>query len=200
LKDENKASNKVIAHIRYEVHLINNLKTKFLISMNILGLKQVIINILNQRLRFESCERISIFCEIKAQNNVRIRQIIRTTKKKIILARSIAKIAITLKRKSELSKRDFLFELTMLEAYAYFVNANFQFINFRNDKEIPQKLDNRRRVKRIIEYENKECYVVKKKNHFLATISFFEDHSILSKLDLAKIRFFQKIISKEMKT
>ncbi len=115
----------MIAHIRYEVHLINNLKTKFLISMNILKSKQVIIDILSQKLKFESCEKISIFCEIKIQDNVRIRRIVRTTKKKIILARLTTKIAITLKRKSELSKCDFLFELTMLGAYAHFVNANF---------------------------------------------------------------------------
>jgi len=125
LKSENKASNKVIAHIRYEVHLINNLKTKFLIGMNILESKQVIIDILSRRLRFESYKRILILCEIKVQNNVRIRQIVRTTKKEIILARSTTKIAITLKKKNKLSKRNFLFKSTMLGAYAYFVNANF---------------------------------------------------------------------------
>jgi len=124
LKNKNKVDNKVIAHIRYEVHLINNLKTKFFIDMNILKSKQMIINILSRKLRFESCEKISIFCEIKTRDNVRIRRIIRTTKKKIILTKSIAKIAITLKRKNELLKRNFLFEFTMLEAYAYFMNAN----------------------------------------------------------------------------
>jgi len=55
----------MIAYIYYKVHLINNFKTKFFISINILKLKQIIIDILNQRLRFESCKKISIFCEIK---------------------------------------------------------------------------------------------------------------------------------------
>jgi len=94
-------------------------------SMNILKLKQVIIDILSRRLRFESCEKISVLYEIKIRDNVRICRTIRTTKKKIIFARLTAKIAVTLKKKSELSKRDFLFKLTMLEAYAYFMNANF---------------------------------------------------------------------------
>jgi hypothetical protein len=125
LKSENKISNKVIAHICYEVHLINNLKTKFFISINILESKQVIINILSRRLKFEFYEFFLIFCEIKTQDNVRICQTICTTKKKIILAKLITKIAITLKRKNELFKYNFLFEFTMLRAYAYFVNANF---------------------------------------------------------------------------
>jgi len=76
-------------------------------SMNILELKQVIIDILNQRLRFESYKRILVFYEIKTRDNVRIRQIIRTTKKKIILAKLTTKIAITLKRKNKLFKRNF---------------------------------------------------------------------------------------------
>ena len=65
MKSENKVGNKVIAYIRYEIHLINNLKMKFLISINILKSKQVIIDILSRKLRFKSCEKISILCEIK---------------------------------------------------------------------------------------------------------------------------------------
>jgi len=99
LKRENKINNKIIVYIRYEVHLINNLKTKFLININILKLKQVIIDILNQKLRFEFCKRISIFCEIKIQNNVRICRTIRITKKNYYFARLIAKIVVILKKK-----------------------------------------------------------------------------------------------------
>jgi len=65
LNNENKDSNKVIAYIRYEVHLINNFKTKFLIDINILESKQIIIDISSRRLRFESCKKVSIFYEIK---------------------------------------------------------------------------------------------------------------------------------------
>ncbi len=157
-------------------------------SMNILESKQIIINILNRKLKFEFCEKILILCEIKIQNNVRIRRTIRTTKKKIIFAKLITKIAIIFFKKSKLFECNFLFEFIMLEAYAYFVNANFQFINFRNDKKISQKFNNRRRIKRIVKYKNEKCYIVKKKNYLLATISFFEDYSILFKLNFAKIR------------
>jgi len=40
---------------------------------------------------------------------------------------------------------------------------------------------------------------MEKKNHFFATISSFENHSILSKLNSVKIYLSQKIILKKMK-
>jgi len=40
---------------------------------------------------------------------------------------------------------------------------------------------------------------MKKKNYLLLTIFFFENYLILSKLNLAKIRFSRKIILKKMK-
>jgi len=125
LKNKNKINNKIIAYICYEVYLINNLKTKFLISINILKLKQVIINILSRKLRFEFCKKILILCKIKIRNNVRICRTIRTMKKKIILAKLIAKIVVTLKKKNKFLKYNFLFKLIMRETYTYFVNANF---------------------------------------------------------------------------
>ncbi len=99
MKNKNKNNNKIIVYICYKVYLINNLKIKFLIDIDILESKQVIIDILSRRLRFESYKRVAIFCKIKIKNNIRICRTICTIKKKIIFARLIAKIAITLKKK-----------------------------------------------------------------------------------------------------
>ncbi len=77
----------------------------------------------------------------------------------------------------------------MFKAYTYFINANFQFVNFRNNKEFLLKLNNCCYIKHIVEYKDKECYIIKKKNYFLATISLLKTYSILSKLDSSKIRF-----------
>jgi len=70
LKNKNKVDKKVIIYICYKVYLINNFKTNFFISINILESKQIIINILSRKLKFEFCKRILIFCEIKIQNDV----------------------------------------------------------------------------------------------------------------------------------
>jgi len=125
LEDKNKNSNKIIAYICYKVYLINNLKTKFLIDIDILESKQIIIDILSRKLRFEFCKRVLVLCEIKTRNNVRICQIVCTTKKKIIFAKLTTKIAITLKEKNKLFKYNFLFEFIIFKIYTYFVDTNF---------------------------------------------------------------------------
>ncbi len=125
MEDKNKNSNKIIAYICYKVYLINNLKTKFLIDIDILESKQIIIDILSRKLRFEFCKRVLVLCEIKTRNNVRICQIVCTTKKKIIFAKLTTKIAITLKEKNKLFKYNFLFEFIIFKIYTYFVDTNF---------------------------------------------------------------------------
>jgi len=110
-------------------------------------------------------------------------------------------IFVILKKKEDLLKRDFLFELTILEIYIYFVNFEFEFINIRNNKNISLKLSNCCRVNRIVKYKNKECYTIEKKNYFLITISFFEDYLILFKLNSINIEicFSREIIFEKIK-
>jgi len=110
LKSENKVNNKVIVYICYKVYLINNFKTNFFISINILKLKQVIINILSRRLKFEFYKIFLILCEIKTRNNVRICRIICTTKKKN-LAKLTTKIVISLKKKNKFFECNFFLSL-----------------------------------------------------------------------------------------
>ena len=128
LEKKNYYEAKILTYICRKVYLVDNFKIKFLIKMNILGLKHVTINIFERKLHFKSCEEMTIFCEIKARDNVRIRRIVRTIKKKIILIITISLIFVILKKKENLLKRDFLFESTILETYVYFVNFEFEFI------------------------------------------------------------------------
>jgi len=88
-------------------------------------LKQIIIDILSRKLRFEFYKKIAISCEIKTKNNVRICRTICTTKKEIIFVKLTTKIVVTLKEKSKLFKHNFFFEFTMLRTYTYFININF---------------------------------------------------------------------------
>jgi len=111
-------------------------------------------------------------------------------------------IFVILKEKENLLKRNFLFKLTILKIYVYFVNFKFEFINIRNNKNVFLKLNNCCRISCIVKYKNKKCYAIEKKNYFFATISFFEDYFILSKLDFinVEIRSSRKTIFKKIKT
>jgi len=190
-----------LIYICREIYLVNNLKTKFFIKINIFDFKHITINIFERKLYFEFCEKITISCEIKTRNNIKIRRIVRTTKKKIILVITTNLIFVILKKKKNLLEKDFLFESTISEIYIYFVNFKFEFINIQNNKNVSLKLSNRCRVNRIVKYKNKKCYTIEKKNYFLATISFFKNHFILFKLNFIniEIRFSRKIIFKKIK-
>ena len=93
-------------------------------------------------------------------------------KKKKKFAKLIAKIAIILKEKNKFFKYKFFFKFIIFEIYIYFINTNFQFINFCNNKEFLLKLNNCCCIKYIIKYKNKKYYIVKKKKNFFATIFF----------------------------
>jgi len=136
LEEKNYHETKILIYICWKVYFVDNFKTKFFIKINILNLKHITINIFERKLYFEFCEKIIIFCEIKARNNVRIWRIVYTTKKKIILIITTNLILVILKEKEDLLKKDFLFKSIMLKIYVYFVNSKFEFINIRNNKNI----------------------------------------------------------------
>ena len=64
-----------------DIHVINNLKTNFLININILDFENVIINISKKKIIFIKCENIIVFIQIIVRNNVRIRKIIRSKRR-----------------------------------------------------------------------------------------------------------------------
>ena len=52
------------------IHVINNLKTNFLININIFDFKNVIINILKEKVIFIKCEYIVVFIQVIVRDNV----------------------------------------------------------------------------------------------------------------------------------
>ena len=60
---------------------MNNLKTNLLIDMNILDFKDVIIDILKEKIIFTKCGNVVVFIQIIARNNVRIRKIVRSKRR-----------------------------------------------------------------------------------------------------------------------
>ena len=63
------------------IHIINNLKTNFLININILDFKNVIINISKEKIIFTKCENVIVFIQIIVRDNIRIRKIVYSKRK-----------------------------------------------------------------------------------------------------------------------
>ena len=53
----------------------------FLININIFDFKDIIIDILKEKIIFTKCEYIVVFIQIIVRNNIRIRKIVRSKRK-----------------------------------------------------------------------------------------------------------------------
>ena len=80
MKEENDEISIFIKFIK-NIYIMNNLKANFLININILDFKSVIINISKKKIIFIKCENIIIFIQIIVRDNVRIRKIVHSKRK-----------------------------------------------------------------------------------------------------------------------
>ena len=96
-----------IAAVHQEVHVINGLKAKMLIGINILGRKSFTINTGNRRATIESCDNIVILLEGAPRAQMQFTQQILAHKDTVILLKTLRQIPV----QSKLPEgKDLLFE------------------------------------------------------------------------------------------
>ena len=61
--------------------MINNLKINLLIEINILDLKDIIVNLLKVKIIFTKYDKVTILVQIIIKNNVRIRRVVRAKRR-----------------------------------------------------------------------------------------------------------------------
>jgi hypothetical protein len=66
-------------HIRRKFHLINELKCKILMKLNIITSKKMIINLSDKSLIISTCENLIVSIRINSKSNSRIRRIVHST-------------------------------------------------------------------------------------------------------------------------
>lgn len=115
--------------------MMNNLKVNVLLDMNFLVSEKAVIDLSKQRIVFDSCANVSVSCHVTARDNVNVRRDVRANKKQIVAAHTTIKITVSIKKKSSLLERDFIFESELKDVYAHFVDFSMNFINVRNDKD-----------------------------------------------------------------
>ena len=98
-----------IAFFQREVHLINNLKMKMLIDIDILSSKRIQINLNDKILQINSCQDIIIKINIITWKKANLKRIVRFQEKIIVSSHVFLKILVKIK---DLSKnQDFIFKL-----------------------------------------------------------------------------------------
>ncbi len=162
-------------HIRREFHLVNELKCKLLMRLNIMISEKMIINLTNKSLITFTCENLTIFIKINSKSNLRIRRIVHSKKSIVISSNSIVSIFTYLRRKRLSANRDFLFESNnnifteslndFDELYIHVCDCNLTFVHVRNAFVKSVIISSKTRLELLTKYEKEECFQIELEFH-----------------------------------
>jgi hypothetical protein len=162
-------------HIRRKFHLIDDLKCKLLMNLNVMISKEMMINLTNKLLIISTCENLMISIRINLKSNSRIRRIIHSKKSIKVFLNSIISILTYLRDKKLSFNRDFLFEsnndiLTkslndLDDFYTHVCDCNLAFVHVKNARIDSVIISSRTRLDIFTEYEKERCFQMKLELH-----------------------------------
>ena len=152
------------------MYIVDDLKAKMLLSINILDFERININVDEEKLLIRSCNDLITNIKIKVKNNVNVRRTIRNQKKMTIFLNLMMKIFIELRISIFLSNKNYLFKFNHTKIYAHIINAEIPFIYIRNNVNI---------FKIVSRHFNLDIIVKYNVNLYLATHS--NDHDLIIK-------------------
>jgi hypothetical protein len=99
---------KEIVKLNRQAHVVNNLRVKFFMRMNILESKEIILNLRRRKMTLTLCENVKVDIKITsiAMNATSINRVILTERLVSISAKFI--VSVSIKMKETLFDRDFL--------------------------------------------------------------------------------------------
>ena len=157
-----------------KVHLIHNLKVKFLIDIDILNSEEMNISFCNHFLTIDRENEWETSIHIHTKNNTCIHQKIQALKKQIILSHFF--LTVSIEFKSALSTDwDFLFISIYSDAHTHLINADTYFIYVQNDSDWSIHISLKNSLEKIIEMKKKQCYYVDNNSHDLTVQKFVKD-------------------------
>ena len=146
--------------IMLKIHIVENLRTKMLVNMNILMSKDIIMNLFRKLIIINSCENIEIFFTIIIKLINQIKQTILI--KHHIVVSSHTNIIITVILSDLLLNCDFLFKLNCCYVnviiYVYIVDHVMTKIHIYNNNDVLMIISHKFQIRKVIEYKIKECY------------------------------------------
>jgi hypothetical protein len=158
---------KDIAKLSRQAHVVDNLRAKFLMNMNILDFEEIILDISRRKMIFSLCENTEVNIRITSKlESFEMNRIVLIEKLIFISSKFIISIFIKMKDKS-LSERNYFFQFVIrelnLESFdeimIHIMSANIIAVQVCNSTEKSVVISRRARLDRIIEYEKHECYV-----------------------------------------
>ena len=152
-------------YFRKKIHIVNDLKCKIFLNMNILKAKQMIFNMKNKTMILFTCKNLIVFIRITSKSNARIRRMIHFKNQTVISAKAIAQMFIYFKRKRLSDDKNYFFEsdqkqLTIVlselnDFYVHVCERNLICVQIKNDRDVAVKISRKIRLDTLTKYEKK---------------------------------------------
>ena len=210
IRDKTIIDKSATIHFRREMHVVNDLKIKILIDINIIESEIIDVLMNNNILHIESCDVIA-FIIIKFKNNdEQINRIIRVITIVIISSHFTITIIVKFRDKSMSIDRNYFFHFisnvrleSNNEFFVYIVDVNVDVVQIRNATNKFCIISRNVKIDKLHDFEKKNCYVVDSKNRHLATITVFSWIIKLKHLTILELVIFvdvKKIITENEAT
>ena len=167
-------------YFRRKVHIVNDLKCKVFLNMNILKTKQMIFNMKNKIMIFFTCKDLVVFIQIISKSNARIRRVIHFKDQTVISVKTVAQMFIYFKRKRFSDDKNYFFESDqkqlaivlnkMNDFYVHVCEENLTCVQIKNDKDVAIKISRKIRLDTLTKYEEEKCYQLNEIYHDVAVI------------------------------
>ena len=167
-----------IATFTKNVNIINRLKTKLLLSNNILEPKNIVLDISKNVAIINSCQNLTTSLTVTNRGSP-IKRLAKTADDLRVLANSIATILYKLRDKTDLStNKNFMFIPQRLKSLksesgilSHIVDAYTEVIQVRNSNSEAVYILKNSKIDVIQEYEKEECYLANQKDAHLTANS-----------------------------
>lgn len=175
----------VVTHLTRDIHVVDDLRVKLLLGMNIMSSKRISTNVTKRLVTVDSCRDLLVKLSIIFKTDDRTRRVIHSKARVIIESHALLQISIRVTILS--SDRDFSFEseyndntkdLQRHDAiYAHIVDCNMLFVHVRNDEDNSLIISRHTRLRTITEIEDESCYSANSEDHGLAGAKHWKSHS-----------------------
>jgi len=166
-------NNDQLAVIIREMHIVNNLKIKMLVDINILVLEDISIMLSSRKAIVSSCNNIELSLTVITQSIDSVQKAIMTHKNTTIQLRSHTNVLIV---KTALPQNhDLLFEpdchTENTAIYTYIIDHTLSAVQVQNDSDVPLVISQKTCLSHVVKYEANRYYLVNLQNSELAAFT-----------------------------
>ena len=165
--------NDYTAVVLWEIHIVEDLKTKMLININILMSEDIIMNLSRKVITIESCDNIEISLTIITKSTNQINHMI--LMKQWIIISLWSNLTVTVLQLSLLCNHNFLFELDCCQAdisvYVHIVDHTMKEVHVWNDSNVLLIISWKFHMSQIIKYKVNSCFLIMSEDSILVSSS-----------------------------